>query len=68
MRHLKLGPALPYRTGKNCHIALEDVQQIGSDFLVTRECSSLAEFEAEVAGIKEELDRIHKEARTAFAS
>ena len=68
MRYLKLGPAIPYRTGHNGHIALENVQQMGSDFLVTKECSSLAEFEAEIAELRGDIDRILEEARTAFSS
>jgi len=71
MRHLKLGPDVPYWTGKKCYIALDAPQlsrQLSGDLLVSRECSSLAELEAEVTQIRAELGQILKEARGIFGS
>ena len=68
-RILKLGPRPPYETRGVCWVALFDSSdhiKLSGDYLVTKECLSMRELEAEVAQMKRELDEILNEARKRF--
>jgi hypothetical protein len=69
-RHLlKIGPRAPFETRGVCWVALadrDDHVQLSGDFLVTKECLSLRELEAEITQMKQELDQILHEAQKRF--
>jgi hypothetical protein len=68
-RLLKIGPRAPFETRGVCWVALadrDDHMQLSGDYLITRECLSLRELEAEITQMKHELDEILREAQKRF--
>jgi len=66
---LKIGPRPPFETRGVCWVALSNPGEhlkLNGDFLITRECLSQRELEAEVTQIKLELDEILRDARKRF--
>jgi hypothetical protein len=69
VKHLKFGPGTPYTHEQTTYIAVADVylkKRRGGDLLISRECSSLAEIEAEVAEIRKDLSDIIAKARMNY--
>ena len=67
---LKIGPREPFETRGVCWVALGtpgEHLKLNGDFLVTHECLSMRELEAQVVQLKRELDDILREARKRFA-
>jgi hypothetical protein len=69
-RYLTLGPQPPYETKRYGYIALNKLRsgwfQIGSDFVIGKECDSLQEIEFEVDQIRNDLDEIVRLSRERF--
>ncbi len=66
---LKIGPRPPFETRGVSWVALSNPGEhlkLNGDFLITRECLSLRELEAEVTQLKAELDEILRDARKRF--
>ena len=66
MKHLKLGPDAPHRTGKMCYIALHNAQgrtQTSGELMISKECHSLDEVKAEIGQLRAHLDEILRQAK-----
>ena len=66
---LKIGPRTPFETRGVCWVALSNPGEhlkLSGDFLITHDCLSLRELEAEVMQMKLELDEILRDARKRF--